>query len=328
MKGPTSPAGERGQAKQLEPASTARDAARRSSLLRAAQRGDRTARDELVTSNLGLVRSVAARYRDLGLPFDDLVQEGAIGLLDAIDHYDPGRGASFESYSRFRIRRAIRNALTDKARLIRLPKQVVERRRAIERAEARLTAAAAGRTPSPAEIASVTGLSVAAVRRRAARPERCDRSPRRARSARRLSARGCGRGPASGRPGAHRARARADEAAGGRARGSPGAAAADRQFQVGHRTGVDAEPGARLQAGALAASHADDRPRCSLRAPELARARKPRAGSADLVVDPSRRLADDAEQLCLGSARRVRDDAERQRQPQSRCGGWKTSLWS
>ena len=130
----------------------------------AAQRGDRAARDQLVTSNLGLVRSVAARYRDLGLPFDDLVQEGAIGLLDAIDHYDPGRGASFESYSRFRIRRAIRNALTEKARVIRLPKQVVERRRAIERAEAKLAAAAAGRTPAPAEIASVTGLSVASVK--------------------------------------------------------------------------------------------------------------------------------------------------------------------
>ena len=163
MRGPTSPAGERGQGTQLEPASTARDAARQSSLLRAAQRGDRTARDELVTSNLGLVRSVAARYRDLGLPLDDLVQEGAIGLLDAIDHYDPGRGASFVSYSRFRIRRAIRNALTDKARLIRLPKQVVERRRAIERAEARIAAATAGQTPAAAEVASATGLSVAAV---------------------------------------------------------------------------------------------------------------------------------------------------------------------
>ena len=163
MKGPTSPAGERGQGTRLDPASTARDAVRQCSLLRAAQRGDRTARDELVTSNLGLVRSVAARYRDLGLPLDDLVQEGAIGLLDAIDHYDPGRGASFVSYSRFRIRRAIRNALTDKARLIRLPKQVVERRRAIERAEARIAAATAGQTPAAAEVASATGLSVAAV---------------------------------------------------------------------------------------------------------------------------------------------------------------------
>jgi RNA polymerase primary sigma factor len=132
-------------------------------LVRAAQGGDRNARDELVTSNLGRVRSVAAHYRDLGLPFEDLVQEGAIGLLDAIDHYDPGRGASFESYSCFRIRRAIRNALTEKARLIRLPKQVVERRRAIDQAEGRLVAAAGGGTPTPKELAATTGLSLASV---------------------------------------------------------------------------------------------------------------------------------------------------------------------
>ena len=79
----------------------------------------------------------------------------------------PTAGHAFETYSRFRIRRAIRNALTEKARLIRLPKQVVERRRAIEHAEARLVAAAAGRTPTPEEIAATTGLSVAAVKARA-----------------------------------------------------------------------------------------------------------------------------------------------------------------
>ena len=163
MKGSTSPTGEREHEAQLEPASTARETARRRSLLRAAQAGDRGAREQLVTSSLGLVRSVASRYRDLGLPFDDLVQEGALGLLDAIDHYDPDRGECFETYSRFRIRRAIRNALTEKSRLIRLPKQVVERRRAIERAEARLTAAA-GRTATTAEIAALTGLPQETIR--------------------------------------------------------------------------------------------------------------------------------------------------------------------
>lgn len=164
MKGSTSPTGEREHEAQLEPASTARETARRRSLLRAAQAGDRGAREQLVSSSLGLVRSVASRYRDLGLPVDDLVQEGALGLLDAIDHYDPDRGACFETYSRFRIRRAIRNALTEKSRLIRLPKQVVERRRAIERAEARLTAAAAGRTATTAEIAALTGLPQETIR--------------------------------------------------------------------------------------------------------------------------------------------------------------------
>lgn len=126
-------------------------------VLEAARRGDRRAREQLVAKHLGLIRSVAAHYRNLGLPFDDLVQEGSIGLLEAIDLYDPARGADFETYARFRARRAIRNALTEKSRLIRLPKQIVERRRAIERAEARL-AAAEGHVPTARQVAAALGL--------------------------------------------------------------------------------------------------------------------------------------------------------------------------
>lgn len=137
------------------------DEIRRRKLLRAARRGDRGARARLVDCHLPLVRAVASRYRDYGLPLEDLVQEGSIGLLDAIDHFDPCRGPTFEPYARFRVRRAIRNALTDQARLIRLPKQIVERRRALDGAEARL--AAAGQRPTPADLAAATGLSVTAV---------------------------------------------------------------------------------------------------------------------------------------------------------------------
>lgn len=144
-------------------ARSARDTVRHSRLVRAAQRGDPHSRELLVASHLGLVRSVASRYRDLGLPFDDLVQEGSLGLLDAIDRYDPRHGSSFEAYARFRVRRAIRNALTDQTRLIRLPKQMVDRRRAIARAGARLAANASGHPPTPAQLAADTGLSVAAV---------------------------------------------------------------------------------------------------------------------------------------------------------------------
>ena len=145
------------------PAHSALDAVRERKLLRAAQRGDRRSREQLVTAHLGLVRSVASRYRDLGLPIDDLVQEGSLGLLEAIDRYDPRLGTPFHGYARFRIRRAIRNALTDQARLIRLPKEIVQRRRAIDDAETRLAAEAAGRTPTPPELAAATGLSVSAV---------------------------------------------------------------------------------------------------------------------------------------------------------------------
>jgi RNA polymerase primary sigma factor len=141
----------------FEPRSMGMSNSESATLLGAAKGGDRSARERLVASQVPLIRSVAAHYRGLGLPFDDLVQEGSLGLLEAIDRYDASRGADFETYARFRARRAIRNALTDKSRVIRLPKQVVERRRAIERTEARL-AAAGGRLPTPQEIANALDL--------------------------------------------------------------------------------------------------------------------------------------------------------------------------
>jgi RNA polymerase primary sigma factor len=101
---------------------------------------------------------MASRYRNLGLPFDDLVQEGLLGLLDAIGRYDPAAGGDFDRFARFRVRRAIRNALTEQSRLIRLPKHVVERRRA-------LSHAANGRERSPAALAETTGLPLRAVTR-------------------------------------------------------------------------------------------------------------------------------------------------------------------
>ena len=98
-------------------------------LLRAGARGDEGARRRLLAAHLPLVRSVAARYESLGLPFDDLVQEGCVGLLEAIDRWDRARGVPFEPFARFRVRVAIRDALTSRARLIRLPKHVVESQR-------------------------------------------------------------------------------------------------------------------------------------------------------------------------------------------------------
>ena len=131
-------------------------------LLAAAKRGDRRARERIVANHLHDIRSVAFHYRGLGLPFDDLMQEGSLGLLEAISLYNPARGADFETYARFRARRAIRNALTEKSRVIRLPKQVVERRRAIERTEARL-AAIEGHLPTTREVAVALGLPESSV---------------------------------------------------------------------------------------------------------------------------------------------------------------------
>jgi RNA polymerase sigma factor (sigma-70 family) len=142
-----------------EPAVTMRTDAH---LVEAAKQGDRRSRERLVMRALPTIRSIAVRYRDFGLPLDDLVQEGSLGLLEAIDQYEPVRSADFDAYARFRIRRAMRNALTSQSRLIRLPKQIVERRRAIERATADLKAST-GRSPTPKEVAIATGLSTEAV---------------------------------------------------------------------------------------------------------------------------------------------------------------------
>ena len=122
-----------------------------------ARKGDRVARTRLVEEHMGLVRSVAFGYRDLGLPVEDLVQEGAIGLLTAIDDYDSSRGATFSTYAFWRVRAAVTHALTAKGQLIRVPRPVLERRREVARASSRL--AAADRVPTVTKVAATTGLT-------------------------------------------------------------------------------------------------------------------------------------------------------------------------
>jgi RNA polymerase primary sigma factor len=114
------------------------------------------ARATLVEEHMGLVRSVAFRYRDLGLPGEDLVQEGAIGLLNAIDDYDSGRGASFSTYAFWRVRGAITHALTAQGQLIRVPRPVLEHRRDVARERERLRTAS--HEPTVSELAKATAL--------------------------------------------------------------------------------------------------------------------------------------------------------------------------
>ena len=135
-----------------------------------AHRGDRAARGALVDEHMRLVRSVAARYRDLGLPAEDLVQEGAIGLLTAIDDYEPDRGASFSTYAFYRIRAAITHALTAQGQLIRIPRPVLERRREVARARECL--GRAGREPTVHELADAAALPTQAVVEALAAPMR------------------------------------------------------------------------------------------------------------------------------------------------------------
>jgi RNA polymerase sigma factor (sigma-70 family) len=126
-----------------------------------ARRGDRVARTALVEEHMGLVRTVAFRYRNLGLPVEDLVQEGAIGLLTAIDEYDPTRGASFSTYAFWRVRAAVTHAVTARASLVRIPRPVLERQRSVR--AARDVLSAAGHGPSLTELAAATSLPRAAV---------------------------------------------------------------------------------------------------------------------------------------------------------------------
>ena len=88
---------------------------------RAAVSGSRAARDKLISANLRFVVTVAKKYQGLGLPLDDLVSEGNVGLINAADRFDPEKGYHFISYAVWWIRQAIMSALCEKARMIRLP---------------------------------------------------------------------------------------------------------------------------------------------------------------------------------------------------------------
>lgn len=122
------------------------------------RRGDLQARNELVTANLRFVVSVAKQYQNLGVPLDDLINEGNIGLIRAAERFDPTKGFKFASFAVWWIRQAILSFLVDKSRMVRLPQNIIHVISRI-RSAANAFEQENQRPPSTAELAERTGMS-------------------------------------------------------------------------------------------------------------------------------------------------------------------------
>ncbi|MGQ9926435.1 MAG: sigma-70 family RNA polymerase sigma factor [Chloroflexaceae bacterium] len=116
------------------------------------------ARAQLINSNLRLVVSIARRYQGHGLSLLDLIQEGSLGLMRAVDKFDPGRGLKFSTYATYWIRQSVGRAIADHGRTVRLPVHLGERLARLARVRQQLIQRL-DREPTPEEVASEAGLT-------------------------------------------------------------------------------------------------------------------------------------------------------------------------
>ncbi|MDR3691491.1 MAG: RNA polymerase sigma factor RpoD/SigA [Fimbriimonas sp.] len=127
-------------------------------LTRAVQAGDKHAKQRLIESNMRLVINIAKTYRNRAIPLEDLIQEGAIGLMQAAERFDPDKGFRFSTYATHWIRQAIGRAIDNKSKAIRLPAHVSQSLRRVEKERMRL-ARELGYDPGPEQVAAAMGIS-------------------------------------------------------------------------------------------------------------------------------------------------------------------------